>query len=145
VPLCAAGEKSTSAKPCTTAPTTTPSAIEAAVTKAWKTFFNGATPVAQRVALLAGGNRFSATIKSLSQNPLASKTSATVSKVVSTGPTTATVTFTVYLAGVPALSNVTGSAVLENGKWLVDPTSLCKFLSLQGSVPSACSAVGSNP
>ena len=124
---------------------TSASATASAIRDAWKTFFDGATPVAQRVALLADGQRFSATIKALSQNPLASKTSATISKVKVTGPTTASVTFTVYLAGLPVLKNVKGTAVLANGAWLVDAGSLCKLLVLQGSTPAACSSASKSP
>ena len=125
--------------------TTTATATETAIADAWKTFFNGATPFAKRVALLAGGDRFSATIKSLSKNPLASKTSATVSNVKITGPTTAIVTFSVALAGLPVLKDAKGTAVLQNGVWLVDAGSLCKLLTLQGSKPAACSAASTSP
>jgi hypothetical protein len=141
VPACKAGQTSTASNPCTVSST---GDAKAEISAAWKTFFDGGTPIAQRVALLAGGQRFAATIKALSQNPLAQKTSATVSKVTLTGPTTASVTFTVYLAGAPVLAGVKGTAVLQNGMWLVDAGSLCKFLELQGSVPAACPA-GSNP
>jgi hypothetical protein len=135
---CKAGQSNTTANPCSGgAPAAT-----IVIADAWKKFFNGATPVAQRVALLAGGQRFAATIKSLSTNPLATKTSATVSKVTITGPTTAQVTFTVYLAGAPVLANVKGTAVLQNGTWLVDAGSLCKLLALQGSPTPACSSAG---
>jgi len=142
VPLCKAGQTSTAANPCTRNPSGN---ATAEITQAWKTFFNGATPVAQRVALLAGGQRFAATIKSLSTNPLASKTSATVSKVTVTDATTATVTFTIYLAGAPVLANVKGTAVLDNGTWLVDAASLCQLLALEGSPPAACSTASSSP
>jgi hypothetical protein len=139
VPACKAGQNSTAANPCTAS---TSGNATAEIKQAWETFFNGATPVAQRVALLAGGQRFAATIKSLSTNPLASKTSATVSKVTVTSPTTAQVTFTVSLAGAPVLANVKGTAVLQNGTWLVDAGSLCKLLALQGSPTPACSTAG---
>jgi hypothetical protein len=117
--------------------------VKDAIGEAWTKFFNGSTPFGERVALLAGGDRFSSTIKSLSKNPLASKTSATVSNVTITGATTATVTFTVYLAGLPVLKDVKGTAVLENGTWLVDAGSLCKLLALEGSKISACSGTTS--
>ncbi|HWB23545.1 MAG TPA: hypothetical protein VG652_11750 [Gaiellaceae bacterium] len=131
----------------TTTTTTAGSATspEAAIKAAWIKFFNGATPVAQRVALLAGGSHFSSTIKSLSSNPLASKTSATVSNVTVTSPTTATVTFSVSLAGLPVLKNVKGTAVKQNGSWLVDAGSLCKLLALQGSKPAACAGTSTSP
>jgi hypothetical protein len=141
MPLCKTGQVSTHANPCTHG---TPS-VETTIVNAWERFFNGATPIAQRIALLAGGDRFAATIRSLSQNPLASKTSATVKSVTITGPTTATVTFSIYIAGVPALTNVKGTAVLENSSWLVDAASLCRLLALEGSTPSACQPAGSKP
>ncbi len=146
---CGGGSSSsttTTGSSTTTATTTTSaSATAAAIRAAWKKFFDGSTPVAERVALLAGGERFSATIKELSQNPLASKTSATISKVKITGPTAASVTFTVYLAGLPVLKNVKGTAVLQNGAWLVDAASLCKLLALQGALPAACSGASTSP
>jgi hypothetical protein len=123
----------------TSKPESAKTLTQGAIGAAWVKFFNGSTPFAQRVALLAGGDRFSSTIKSLSKNPLASKTSATVSNVKLTSTTTATVTFTVYLAGLPVLKDVKGTAVLQNGSWLVDAGSLCKLLALEGSKISACS------
>ena len=139
---CGGGSSSSSTSTTTTAAATTTTStagVKAAITTAWTTFFNGATPVAQRVALLAGGSKFSSTIKTLSKNPLASKTAATVSNIKVTGPKTATVTFSVSLSGIPVLTNVNGTAVLTDGKWLVDAASLCKLLSLEGgAAPSAC-------
>jgi hypothetical protein len=115
---------------------------KAAITKSWTTFFDGSTPVAQRVALLQGGDKFTKVINELSASPLASKTAATVSDVTITSPTSATVTFDVSLAGQPVLQNATGQAVLVDGEWKVDAASLCHLLSSfqAGSLPAGCAA-----
>src|SRR5579875_3766087 len=73
-----------------------------------------------------------------SKSPLAAHTSAQVSEVSLTSPTTATVTYTILLAGKPALKNVKGTAVKTDGKWQVGDQSFCQLLKLQGTTPPGC-------
>jgi hypothetical protein len=121
-----------------TQPKPNPAAEKAAVKKAWTTFFSGSAPTAKRVALLQNGSQFSSAIKTLTKNPLASKTSATVSSVTLQGPSKAKVVYTVYLAGTPALKHRTGTAVKTNGQWQVGDGSFCALLKLGGAAPANC-------
>jgi hypothetical protein len=53
------------------------------------------------------------------------------------------VSFTVLLAGAPALPGQIGTAVYEDGIWKVGAQSFCNLMALEGSssaLPSICSA-----
>jgi hypothetical protein len=123
----------------TTATTTTVSASAATQVKEnWTTFFSGSTPAATRIGLLQNGSTFASYIQGESSSSLAKTVSVTVSNVVVSGDT-ATVTYTLNLAGKPVLPNQTGTAVLEDGTWKVGDSSFCALLTLEGSPPAACS------
>jgi hypothetical protein len=143
---CSSGSSSTSSAPSSPSATSTSSASSAEKTIAanWVAFFNPKTPVAQRVSLLQDGSTFSAIIKAQAASSLASEASASVSKVTVTSPTQAAVTYTVLLAGTPALKNQSGVAVYQDGTWKVGVTSFCGLLTLEnsGKTPSACKAAG---
>lgn len=135
--------KSSSAK--TTSKTTSqtasqpPSATaEPQIRKVWSEFFSSSTPPSTKVTLLQNGKQFSAVIQAQSKSPLAAHTSAQVSEVTLTGPSTATVTYTILLAGKPALKNEKGMAVKTNGTWQVGDQSFCALLKLQGTTPPGC-------
>lgn len=130
--------------PTATKTTTSPSATRGAnqataqITRDWTTFFAASTPVSKRVSLLQNGQRFGQAIAAQSKSPLAQQAQAKVSKVTVTGPDRARVTYTVLLAGKPALSNQTGTAVKSGGVWRVSDTSFCQLLALEGGAPAAC-------
>jgi predicted small lipoprotein YifL len=111
---------------------------EPQIKKVWTEFFSSGTPPSAKVALLQNGQRFAPVIEAQSKSPLAAHTSATVSEVTLTGPSTASVTYTILLAGKPALRNVKGTAVKANGKWQVGDQSFCALLKLQGTTPPGC-------
>jgi len=123
------------------APSTPPSA-EAQVKHDWLEFFNPATPSATAVSLLQNGSKFAAVINAQAKSPFAKEASATVAGVKLTGPSTATVTYTLKLAGqpIPGLKNATGTAVKTGGTWQVADASFCQLLKLEGSAPPACAA-----
>ncbi len=102
------------------------------------TFFDGSTPAARKVALLQNGQRFAPIIQAEANSPLAKQTKVVVSKVTLEGTTRAKVLYTITLAGQPALSNQTGTGVLEGGTWHVSDQSFCALVSLQGATPPAC-------
>jgi hypothetical protein len=104
----------------------------------WTAFFAASTPNAKRVALLQNGKAFSSVIAAQSKSPLAQQSQAKVSKIQVTGPKTAKVTYSVLLAGKPALSNQTGTAVKSGGVWQVSDASFCQLLALEGGAPAAC-------
>ncbi len=116
-----------------------PTGAAKAVATNYATFFNAATPAAQRVALLENGAAYAPVLQGFAGNPLASKATVTVTAVDFTGPTTATVTFDLCESGAPALSGSSGKAVLEGGVWKVSDTTLCALVQLSGNgTPARC-------
>jgi hypothetical protein len=55
-----------------------------------------------------------------------------------TGPSTASVTYTILLAGKPVVPHATGTAVKSGGTWLVSDASFCQLLRLEGAAPPGC-------
>jgi hypothetical protein len=112
----------------------------AQIEQSWVKFFNPSTPPSAAISLLQNGTKFAATIDAQAKSPLAKESSATVSAVKLTGPTTATVTYTLKLAGqpVPGLKNATGTAIKTGSTWQVSDASFCQLLKLEGSAPAAC-------
>lgn len=104
---------------------------------AYTKFFSSKTSLADRVALLENGSQFRKVIQSFASNPLASNTSATVYSVTLEGSDKAKVVYSVKVAGA-ALPKQTGVAVRQNGVWKVGDASLCKLISLGGTVPAVC-------
>jgi len=115
----------------------------AEITTNWEAFFSAKTPVSQRVSLLQDGPQFQSVISAQAGSGLASQASAKVTKVTVTSPTQATVKYDILLNGTPALTNQTGTAVLDNGTWKVGVTSFCSLLALENGgkvvgLPPAC-------
>ena len=157
------GSASTSAAPSTAAPTTaapttaapttaSPSSggasTSAAVTQIktnWVTFFNPKTPVTQRVNLLQNGSAFAPIITAQAGSPLASSATSTVSAVTVQSSTHAKVTYSILVAGSPALKDQPGVAVFQDGIWKVGDQSFCALLTLEnnGKAPSACASAAS--
>jgi len=117
-----------------------PAAAKAQIKTDWTTFFNASTPASRRVRLLQDGQRYQPVIVAQSKSPLAQQSSASVSSITLTGPSSASVRYTILLAGKPALKNQTGTAVRAGGVWKVSDRSFCALLSLQGKPPPACAS-----
>ncbi len=94
----------------------TSKAANAAITSAWTTFFNGATPVAEKAAVLQGGTNATTDIHLFFA--LLPATFTTKIDAIQLNGTTATVTYE-FFAGTSKLSAqpMTGTAVLVGGKW----------------------------
>ena len=143
----------TTAAPTTAAPTTAPpssggASTSAAVTQIktnWVTFFNPKTPVTQRVNLLQNGSAFASIIQAQAGSPLASSATSTVSAVTVQSSTHAKVTYSILVAGSPALKDQPGVAVFQGGIWKVGDQSFCALLTLEnnGKAPSACASAAS--
>jgi hypothetical protein len=121
------------------------SSAEQAITTNWEAFFNAQTPVAKRVSLLQDGQAMSSVISAQAGSGLASQATAKVTKVTVTSPTQAKVTYTILVAGTPALKNQSGVAVNQDGTWKVGLASFCGLLALENSgdtsgLPAACSS-----
>jgi hypothetical protein len=140
----ACGGSSPSSSSTTTPPATGGSTVTQ-ITTNWETFFNGKTPVSQRVSLVQDGSQFQSVISAQAGSALAAGATAKVTKVTVTSSTQATVKYNILEGGTTALPNQTGTAVLENGTWKVGVTSFCGLLTLENSgkttgLPAACQA-----
>ena len=126
------------------------SSAESAIKTNWVAFFSSSTPVSQRVSLLENGSQFASLISAQAKNSLASSASATVNKVTDVTSSQANVTYSIDVAGTPALTNQKGVAVKQGGTWKVGTASFCGLLQLEKtsgliklpSIPSACSSAG---
>jgi len=118
----------------------TPLGTRAAVTQAWLAFFDGTKPADGKIALLQNGQAFASVIQAQGQSLLVKQTKAVVKRVVVIGPRRAVVTYSILLAGVPALKNHRGIAVKVAGSWRVGEASFCELLALEGATPPACSS-----
>jgi len=141
----ACGGSSPSSSGTTTPPPAAGGNAVTQITTNWEAFFSAKTPVSQRVGLLQDGSQFQSIISAQAGGGLASQASAKVTKVTVTSPTQATVKYNILLNGTPALTNQTGTAVLDNGTWKVGVTSFCGLLTLENSgkttgLPAACQA-----
>ncbi|WP_298211291.1 hypothetical protein [Ferrimicrobium sp.] len=132
--LAACGSSSSSATP-----KKAPSA-KVTITKAFETFFDGTSPAGTKISLLQNGEEFTSVIKAQAGSSIAKGTSAKVSKVTLLSPAAATVVYTIYLAGQPALKNQSGEAVKVGGIWKVGDASFCGLISLEGTKVPACAA-----
>jgi hypothetical protein len=136
VAACGGSSPSPSTSPSSSAPTS------ATITANWKKFFNGKTPVSERVSLLEDGSQFpKATLEPTAMGGLAAQATATVLSVTNITASSATVKYNVLLAGSPALKNQVGTAVYEDGTWRVGVSSFCGLLKLEISskdLPPVC-------
>jgi len=126
--------------PTTSAPTVLPpsststsTTVPPQIATNWETFFNGRTPLAQRVALLENGPQYEQAIITASKNPLQAQATAKVTSVKLTAPDRATVTYDVLV-----LKGSTGIAVLQDGVWKVSDQSFCGLVSLEGIPIPGC-------
>ncbi|MGV9744305.1 hypothetical protein ACWDTG_05245 [Rhodococcus zopfii] len=103
-----------------------------AVTSAYVTFFNGATPPAERAALVENGDVFLPTLEGMTANPQAMATTATVEGVTLADPDNADVKWTLLMNGAPVLPDQSGNAVRQDGQWKVSATTFCTLLAIQG-------------
>jgi hypothetical protein len=142
---------SSSPSPSTAGPTTGGASSAVSTIKAnWEAFFSASTPVAKRVALLQNGQLFRSLIAAQAKSSLAASASAKVTKVSNVTSSQAAVTYSIIVAGTPALSNQKGVAVYDGGTWKVGDASFCGLLGLEKSsglikisaLPAACKAAG---
>ena len=100
----------------------------AAITANWKTVFNGKAPIPQRLALVQDGSQVAAFVQAQAKTSFgqaAVGSTATVSSVIITSPSQATVHWDLLLLGTPLLKDQVGNAVYLNGVWKVSIASFC--------------------
>ena len=103
----------------------------------WELFFSGKTPAKRKIALVQDGKDFAKVINGQASGGMAKSATAKVLSVKVAGKQ-AVVTYTIYLAGQPALKKQKGEALLEGGTWKVGGKSFCALLSLEGTAPKIC-------
>jgi hypothetical protein len=108
------------------------------VTTSYVRFFNPTVAAAERLGLIQDGTAFSQAIAAQAKSAFAKAASVKVGKVTVTSPNRATVIYTILLSGSPVLSNQTGYAVHEGGKWKVAGETFCELLQVQGPLPPVC-------
>ncbi len=137
---------STSTSSPVTSPTSSSASgsAEAQIKANWTSFFAASTPVPTRVKLLQDGSEFESILKSQSGHGLAATASAKVLSVGMVSSSQALVKYDILVAGVTALGDQSGAAVLQNGTWKVGVQSFCGLLHLEGlkPLPAACSSSG---
>jgi hypothetical protein len=114
----------------------------------WTTFFFGHTTAAKRETLVQDGPQFLPTMEAQAGGTMTAESLAQVTKVTLTSASQANVSYSILLAGQPALPNQTGIAVLEDGVWKVSAVTFCNLLSLENGgsksgLPSVCQTAGS--
>jgi hypothetical protein len=124
----------------------TDAAAAAAIKDAYAKFFAPDTPEQVSLGLLQNGPQFKAAVEQQGGSSYAQKSSAKVSEVSVVSPTTAKVTFTIYVNGQAMLRDQPGYAVKQDGTWKIAEYTFCGLLTLEGSPPDACkSATAKTP
>jgi hypothetical protein len=120
---------------------------EAVVKSTWIEFLNGAVPIGRRLKLLQNGQQFASFVhaqEKTSVGALVFQATGTVSAVsLQSALHQATVTYTILLGGKPLEKNIQGTAIYQNGQWLVSDGTFCGLLRLvykAKQIPSACGA-----
>src|SRR5829696_7328686 len=106
--------------------------------------FNPQLSIDERVSYLEDGQELKALVEQQYQilGPQATQASAQVEEVTVNDDGTADVTFQILLAGTPVVPT-TGTAVLQDGKWLVSKATVCDLISLAGTTPEECADISS--
>ncbi|GGV24906.1 hypothetical protein GCM10010495_45780 [Kitasatospora herbaricolor] len=128
----ASGSASASAAASGTAPADA-AAAKTEVTTNWEKFFDPATPIADKAALLQGGEQLAPALQGFAGDPRVGQVEAQVTDVQFTSATDATVTYTLSLQGAVVQPDATGQAVLDNGTWKVSRSTLCGLVQQSGA------------
>ncbi|MCL4368474.1 MAG: hypothetical protein M1337_04840 [Actinobacteria bacterium] len=121
------------------APTTGSSVLageQATIAANWVKFFDGTVAAQDKIGLLENGQQYTKELDANAASPLAKLSTATVSAVTITSPTTATVTYSILVSSQPALPDQTGQAVKQNGAWTVSAKTFLDLLALQAGSAS---------
>lgn len=108
-------------------------AATTAVTTNWEKFFDPATPVADKAALLQNGQTLQPVLEGFASDPRVGQVKADVTTVDFTSPTEATVTYALSLQGAVVEPSASGTAVLDGGTWKVSTSTLCGLVAQAGN------------
>ncbi|MFG2131069.1 hypothetical protein ACGFNV_25070 [Streptomyces sp. NPDC048751] len=109
-----------------------PAAAEQEIRQSWEKFFDPATPLEEKQALLEHGDRMAPVLQAFSGDERGRQVQAKVQKVEFTKATEANVTYTLLLKGATALPNAAGTSVEEGGTWKVSVRVLCALVQMSG-------------
>lgn len=133
--------KSSGSAPSTEVASGVSTAAAAAVTTSYIRFFNPTVAETDRLSLIQDGAAFSQAMDQQAKSAFAKAASVKVVKVTVNSAKRATVVYTILLSGSPVLSNQTGYAVNEGGKWKVAGQTFCELLAVEGPLPAVCKLV----
>ncbi|MFE7276405.1 hypothetical protein [Streptomyces sp. NPDC057623] len=122
----------TEQSPAATAPADL-GAAETEIKQNWQKFFDPATSMEEKQAVLENGDRMGSVLEAFSGDERGGQVEAKVSKVEFTSPTEADVTYDLTLKGATALPNASGTAVEQDGSWKVSVKTLCALVQLSGN------------
>ncbi|MEV4555484.1 hypothetical protein AB0K51_00640 [Kitasatospora sp. NPDC049285] len=114
-----------------------PAAAKASITANWEKFFDPATSLPDKAALLQNGEQLAPVLQGFASDPRVGQVKATVTNVQFTSATTAAVTYSLSLQGAVVQPDASGQAVLENGTWKVSTSTLCGLVQLSGGATTA--------
>ncbi|MEV8094563.1 hypothetical protein [Streptomyces sp. TLI_235] len=143
---CSSSSSSGSSSPSPSAPASTASAsasgggtapadaeaAKTAIKTNWEKFFDPATPIADKAALLQNGEALAPALQGFANDPRVGQVKATVTDVQFTSDSAATVTYTLTLQGQTVEPAASGQAVLDNGTWKVSTSTLCGLVTQAG-------------
>ena len=112
-------------------------AAERRIRESWSRFFDQATPLPARAALLEDGDRLEPLLREFAGGSSAGTVRAQATAVEFTAPTAAAVTYTITLDGDIVLPGATGRAVLQDGTWKVSAATLCALAQQGGGASTA--------
>ncbi|MFH8992047.1 hypothetical protein [Streptomyces sp. NPDC017940] len=122
----------TSSKPPADAPAD-PAAAEEQVRRNFERFFDPATPMRDKEAVLENGEEMRAVLRGFSGDERGKQVRAKVDRVEFTSPAEADVTYALTLKGATALPTASGTAVHQDDTWKVSVKTLCALVKLSGN------------
>ncbi|GAB7107386.1 hypothetical protein JCM4814A_57000 [Streptomyces phaeofaciens JCM 4814] len=134
------GDAAGTAPATSSAPASAPAdraAAETQIRQNWEKFFDPATSTADKQAVLENGERMGPVLQAFGGDRRGGQVAAQVQQVEFTGPTRATVTYTLTLDGATALPDASGTAVEQDGSWKVSVSTLCALVQLSGDGSSS--------
>lgn len=133
---------STSSSPTSASGTFDTASATTAVKQTWTAFFSKDTPITQKETLLQNGTTtFAPAVQAFASNPMVGQVTANVHSVTFPSPTKADVNYSILLGGQVVENSMAGTAVYQNGKWLVADTTLCGLLQLAQSQSGSSASI----
>lgn len=110
-----------------------PAAAKKEVKENWEKFFDPATSLRDKEAVLENGSKMRKVLESFSGDERGRQVGTKVSKVEFTSGTEADVTYALSLKGATVLPRSSGKSVKQDGAWKVSVASLCSLVKLSGN------------